>query len=74
MKYDVRVLKDGSFAVDAGRGQYFVNTKTSDRNEAERQAMVMSMAWHQEQMRKIFDQGCRFGLFEHEVGMKEYLC
>lgn len=73
MKYNVRVLKDGSFAVDAGRGKYFTDTKTLDRNEAERRAMVMSMAWHEEQMRRIFDQGCRFGLFERDVGMREYL-
>lgn len=74
MKYNVTQLKDGSFAVDAGRGKYFTNTKTTDKNEAERQAMVMSMAWHQEQMARIFDKGCKFGHFDHAVGMGEYIC
>lgn len=74
MKYNVTQLKDGSFAVDAGRGKYFTNTKTSDKNEAEREAMIRSMAWHQEQMRKIFKKGVKFGVFDDGLGMNEYLC
>jgi hypothetical protein len=74
MRYNVRVLKDGSFAVDAGRGKYFVNTKTSDRNEAERQALIMSMNWHREQIERAYKQGVRFGLLDEEIGMGSYLC
>ena len=72
MKYNVRVLKDGSFAVDAGRGKYFTNTKTLDRNEAERQALIKSMNWHRVQIEKTFKQGVRFGLLDGN--MNDYLC
>ena len=34
MKYNVIELKNGNFAVDAGRGKYFSNTETHDRREA----------------------------------------
>lgn len=74
MKYNVTQLKDGSFAVDAGRGKYFTSTKTTDKNEAERQAVIMSMNWHREQMEKAYKQGVRFGLLDEEIGMGSYLC
>jgi len=72
MKYNVKQLKDGSFAVDAGRGKYFNKTKSWDRNEAERDAVIMSMNWHREQMEKTFNQGVKFGLVDGD--MKDYLC
>ena len=74
MKYNVIQLNDGSFAVNAGRGQYFSNTKTSDKNEAERQAIIRSMNWHREQMEKAYKQGVKFGLLDEEIGMGSYLC
>ena len=73
MHYNVITLKDGSFAVDAGRGKYFTNTVTKDKDEAQRQAMIRTMAWHEEMIRKTFERGKRFGLFEGD-NPREYMC
>ena len=74
MRYSVTTLKDGSFAVDAGRGNYYVNTVTKDRNEAEKQALIMSMNWYNDQIDKAFKIGIRFGLFDESENMRDYLC
>ena len=40
MKYSVMDLSDGTYAVGAGRGQYFTSSVTSDKREAMRDAIV----------------------------------
>lgn len=74
MKYKVTTLKDGSFAVDAGRGRYYVNTVTKDIKEAEKQALVKSMNWYNDQLIRAFEHGVKVGLFDDGENMRNYLC
>lgn len=74
MKYNVIELKDGLFAVDAGRGRYYSVTETSDRGEAERRAILWSMQWYYMKCEEAYAKGVDDGLFEDGVSMGDLLC
>jgi hypothetical protein len=54
MKYTARQILDGSgnWAVWTGK-EYWIDTITSDKKEAEIRACTMSARWHQDQMTLI---------------------
>ena len=75
MKYKVMTLTDGTFAVAAGKGRYFTNTLTENRNEAERTALQWSAQWYYTQAEKAFDEAEKNGyLNEYDGSLGDWLC
>jgi hypothetical protein len=74
MRYKVIEFKDGTYAVDAGRGRYYSETVTSDRSEAERKATLWSMQWYYTKCEEAYAKGVDDGLFDDGVTMGDLLC
>jgi hypothetical protein len=74
MKYNVIEFKDGTYAVDAGRGRYYAVTETTDRSEAERKALMWSMQWYHMKCQEAYEKGVADGLFDDDVSMHDLLC
>jgi hypothetical protein len=52
MKYKTTKLNDGNYAVAVNKNAYFTNTVCSSLEEAQKQALVQSARWYQEQIDK----------------------
>ena len=72
MKYKAKQLSNGQYAVFTGR-KYFTATVTNSKTEAERNAFIESMRWHQWQIDKIEREMDNSGLFEYGENLREYL-
>lgn len=72
MKYRAKQLSNGQYAVFTGR-KYFTGTVTDSKTEAERNAFIESMRWHQWQIDKIEREMDNSGLFEYGENLREYL-
>ena len=74
MKYGVMDLSDGTYAVGAGRGQYFTSSVTSDKKEAMRDAIVRSMHWYYMKCEEAYADGVASGIIEDGTSMGDLLC
>jgi len=74
MKYSVMDLSDGTYAVGAGRGQYFTSSVTSDKQEAMRGAVLRSMHWYYMKCEEAYSDGVASGLIEDGTSMWDLLC
>ena len=72
MKYRADQLSNGQYAVFTGR-KYFTDTVTNSKTEAERNAFIESMRWHQWQIDKIKRDMDNSGLFEYGENFNDYL-
>ena len=53
MKYKACQLLTGEWAVAAPGRKFFTGTTTSDKEEAEERALIMSAQWYRDQIDKI---------------------
>ena len=77
MKYSVKPVPAGhatepSWAVWQGNRKYFVNTVTTDKAQAEKDAKIWSMQWHYEQAEKIGE--AMVEEYEEVENWRDYLC
>ena len=73
MKYHTTQLKNGNYAVDAGRGQYFSHTETPNRSDAERDALIMSMHWYREMIDRAWARGEKYGYWHDDDNLPDLL-
>lgn len=75
MKYNAGYIEcEGKWAVTAKAGkEYFPNTLTECKREAQRQARIYTMQWHMEQIDKLFKDGVEKGEFGEDEFWGDYV-